>query len=103
MLLIIHITRIMREYKAGEGVPHCSRFEQLMSGSSLEDKAFLRSHKTLNSNMVLTVTLIFFLFSLTLAERLVCRSRYALLFTIDKLLPGSSLESKASSRSFMIM
>ena len=42
------ITRIMREYKTGEGVPRY--FDKLMSGSSLEGKAFLRSFKTLNSN-----------------------------------------------------
>ena len=42
------ITRIMREYKTGEGVPRC--FDKQMSGSSLEAKTFLRSFKTLNSN-----------------------------------------------------
>ena len=34
------ITHVMREYKAGEGVPLYSRFDKLMSGSSLKGKAF---------------------------------------------------------------
>ena len=40
-------THVMREYKAGEGVP-CYH-DKLMSGSSLEVKTFLRNHKTLIS------------------------------------------------------
>ena len=40
---------VMREYKVGEEVPRYSQFDKLMSGSSLDGKAFfLRSHKTLN-------------------------------------------------------
>ena len=34
------ITRNVRGYKAGEGVPHYSQFDKLMSSSSLEGKAF---------------------------------------------------------------
>ena len=48
-MLRADITCIMCEYKAGEGVPLYSRFDKLMSGSSLEGKAFLGNHKTLNS------------------------------------------------------
>ena len=44
------ILHVMLGYEAGEEVPRHSRFNKLMSGSSLEGKAFfLRSHKTLNS------------------------------------------------------
>ena len=40
MVLWADITRVMREYKAREGVPRYSRFDKLMSGSSLDGKAF---------------------------------------------------------------
>ena len=33
---------LMREYKAGEGVPRCSRFAKLLSGSSFEGYAFFK-------------------------------------------------------------
>ena len=48
-MLRADIMHVMCEYKAGEGVPCYSRFDKLMSGSSLEGKAILRNHKTLNS------------------------------------------------------
>ena len=41
-MLRADITRVMREYKAGEVVPCYSRFDKLMSGSSLDDKAFFK-------------------------------------------------------------
>ena len=40
-MLRADITRVLREYKAGE-VPRYSRFDKLMSGSSLEGKAFFK-------------------------------------------------------------
>ena len=48
-MLRADITRVMREYKAGEGVPRYSRFDELMSGSSLEGKAFFK--KSQNSEL----------------------------------------------------
>ena len=39
-MLRVDITRVMREYKAGEGVPCYSRL-MLMSGSSLELEGFV--------------------------------------------------------------
>ena len=39
-VLRANIMRVMCEYKVGEGVPRYSRFDKLMSGSSLEGKAF---------------------------------------------------------------
>ena len=39
-MLRADIMHVMCEYKAGEGVPRYSRFDKLMSGSSLEGKAF---------------------------------------------------------------
>ena len=41
-MLRADITRVMHEYKAGEGVPRYSRFDKLMSGSSLEGKAVFK-------------------------------------------------------------
>ena len=48
------ITRVMCKYKAGEGVLSYSQFDKLMSGSSLEGKAFFKSQKTLNSSSLPT-------------------------------------------------
>ena len=41
-MLRADITRVMCEYKAGEGVLSYSQFDKLMSGSSLEGKAFFK-------------------------------------------------------------
>ena len=41
-MLRADITRVMREYKAGEGVPRYSRFDKVMCESSLEGKAFFK-------------------------------------------------------------
>ena len=49
IMLWADITHLMREYKAGEGMPLLFTIDKLMSNSSLEGKAFLRNHKTLNS------------------------------------------------------
>ena len=46
------LTRVMREYKAGEGVP-----DKLMAGSSLEGKAFVRNYKTELQGFLLQVNL----------------------------------------------
>ena len=35
-------TRVVHKYKAGEAVPRYSHFDKLMSGSSLDDKAFFK-------------------------------------------------------------